>query len=121
MVGGLVATNAFGPRRARYGSIKDMIIGATLILEDGTITRGGGKVVKNVAGFDVPKLICGSLGTLGMVATATFRLHPLPEASETVLVPGRSATTLPALIAAERDAQLEPSSCLAFRRQDPWG
>ena len=119
-VGGLVATNAFGPRRARYGSIKDLIIGATLILEDGTITRGGGKVVKNVAGFDVPKLICGSLGTLGMVATATFRLHPRPEASETVLVPGQSATTLRALIAAARDAQLEPSSCVAFWRQDRW-
>ncbi len=119
-IGGLVATNAFGPRRARYGSIKDLIIGATLILEDGTITRGGGKVVKNVAGFDVPKLICGSLGTLGMVATATFRLHPLPEASETVLVPGQSSATLRALIAAARDAQLEPSSCAAFWRQDRW-
>src|SRR5262249_29524031 len=119
-VGGLVATNAFGPRRARYGSIKDLIIGATLILEDGTLARGGGKVVKNVAGFDLPKLSCGSLGTLGMIATATFRLHPLPEASQTLLVPRQSASGVRALVAAGREAQLEPSSCVAFRRGERW-
>ena len=119
-VGGLVATNAFGPRRARYGSIKDLIIGATLILEDGTLARGGGKVVKNVAGFDLPKLSCGSLGTLGMIGTATFRLHPLPEASESVVVPRQSAEGVRALVAAAREAQLEPTACVAFHRGEHW-
>jgi len=119
-VGGVVATNGFGPRRARYGSAKDLIIGATLILEDGTLARGGGKVVKNVAGFDLPKLSCGSLGTLGMIATATFRLHPLPEASESAVVPRQSAAGVRALVAAAREAQLEPTSCVAFCRGEQW-
>ena len=76
-IGGLVATNAFGPRRTRYGSIRDLIIGISIVRADGTEARGGGKVVKNVAGFDVPKLMVGSLGTLGLIATVNFRLHPL--------------------------------------------
>jgi glycolate oxidase FAD binding subunit len=101
-IGGLVATGAFGPRRARYGAIRDLIIGVTLVRADGVVARGGGKVVKNVAGFDLPKVACGSLGTLGLIAGATFRLHPLPEASATVL-------------AAVRQAQLEPTSAVALR------
>ena len=78
-LGGVVATNAFGPRRTRYGGVRDLIIGVTLIRADGTRARGGGKVVKNVAGFDLPKLMVGSLGSLGLISTVTFRLHPLPE------------------------------------------
>ena len=84
-LGGLVATNAFGPRRTRYGSIRDLIIGVSIVRADGTEARGGGKVVKNVAGFDLPKLMVGSLGTLGFIATITFRLHPRPETERTVL------------------------------------
>ncbi len=87
-LGGVVATGGFGPRRTRYGGVRDLIIGVTLVRADGVAARGGGKVVKNVAGFDLPKLMCGSLGTLGLIASATFRLHPLPEASATVLFPG---------------------------------
>src|SRR5207302_2779779 len=75
-IGGLVATGAFGPRRARYGAVRDLIIGVSLVRADGKIARGGGKVVKNVAGFDLPKVVCGSLGTLGLVGAAIFRLHP---------------------------------------------
>src|SRR5205085_5839803 len=109
-IGGLVATGAFGPRRARYGTIRDLIIGVTLVRADGVVARGGGKVVKNVAGFDLPKDACGSLGTLGMIANATFRLHPLPEASETVRFDGLSPDRVFALVLAAREAQLEPSS-----------
>lgn len=83
-VGGVVATNASGPRRLRYGGVRDQIIGVRIVRPDGVIAKGGGKVVKNVAGFDLPKLFTGSLGTLGVIVTATFRLYPLPAASRTV-------------------------------------
>ena len=112
-IGGLVATAGFGPLRARYGAIRDLIIGVTLVLADGTVARGGGKVVKNVAGFDLPKVACGSLGTLGLVAAAAFRLHPLPEAVHTVMMPGVRPEQVVALIAAARDAQLEPTCAVA--------
>ncbi|HEU4535523.1 MAG TPA: FAD-binding oxidoreductase [Polyangiaceae bacterium] len=117
-VGGLVATGAFGPRRARYGAVRDLIIGVTLVRADGVVARGGGKVVKNVAGFDLPKVACGSLGTLGLIAGATFRLHPLPEASATVLAAGLAPDAIGALLAAVRRAQLEPTSAVALRAGD---
>ena len=117
-IGGLVATGAFGPLRARYGGVRDLIIGVTLVRADGEVARGGGKVVKNVAGFDLPKVACGSLGTLGLVATAAFRLHPLPEATATVLVPGLGAEAIVALLAAARAAQLEPASVVALGTAD---
>jgi glycolate dehydrogenase FAD-binding subunit len=85
-VGGTVAANSSGPRRYRYGTIRDLIIGITVVLHDGTVAKAGGKVVKNVAGYDLSKLFTGSLGTLGIIATANFRLHPRPEASRTVAV-----------------------------------
>lgn len=114
-MGGLVATGAYGPRRARYGAIRDLIIGVTMIRADGVVARGGGKVVKNVAGFDLPKLACGSLGTLGMIATATFRLHPLPEMSATTLFEGLPADGVLPLVNSVRQAQLEPASVVAIR------
>lgn len=113
--GGVVAANAFGPRRTRYGPVRDLVIGVTLVRADGVVARGGGKVVKNVAGFDLPRLLCGSLGTLGLVAEVVFRLHPLPEASATVAVAGRSATDVRALAAALLDARLEPVALAALR------
>jgi glycolate oxidase FAD binding subunit len=85
-IGGIVAANSSGPRRYRYGTIRDLIIGITVILSDGTVAKAGGKVVKNVAGYDLSKLFTGSLGTLGIIATANFRLHPIPEAARTVAV-----------------------------------
>lgn len=117
-IGGIVATSAFGPRRMRYGSVRDIIIGISMIRADGTAARGGGKVVKNVAGFDLPKLMCGSLGTLGMIATATFRLHPLPEASETLRLTGATAGDVRGLVARIKAAQLEPTSLVAVARAD---
>ena len=93
-VGGIVATNATGPRRLRYGSVRDQIIGVRVALADGTIARGGGKVVKNVAGYDLPKLFTGSLGTLGVIVAATFRLYPIPAASRTVVLTGADPAPL---------------------------
>src|SRR5439155_12864265 len=79
------------------------------------VAHGGGKVVKNVAGFDLPKVACGSLGTLGMIANATFRLHPLPESSTTVRFDSLTADRVFALVKSARDAQLEPTSAVAIR------
>jgi glycolate oxidase FAD binding subunit len=113
-LGGLVAAGAFGPRRTRFGAVRDLIIGVTLIRDDGAVARGGGKVVKNVAGFDLPRLLCGSQGTLGLVAEVALRLHPLPEASETVTVDGLDAAGAWALARAAREAQLEPAAVVAL-------
>ncbi|ABC82636.1 FAD-binding oxidoreductase [Anaeromyxobacter dehalogenans] len=114
-VGGIVAANAFGPRRARFGAVRDLVIGMTVVRADGVVARGGGKVVKNVAGFDLPRLFCGSLGTLGLVAEVVFRLHPLPESSATVAVPGLGAPACRALARAVLDARLEPVAVVARR------
>lgn len=84
-VGGLVATALAGPRRLRYGGVRDQILGVQVALADGTIARGGGKVVKNVAGYDLPKLFTGALGTLGIVLSASFRLYPLAADSQTLV------------------------------------
>ena len=78
-VGGIVATNDSGVLRLKYGGLRDLIIGMTIILADGTIARSGGKVVKNVAGYDLHKLMIGSFGTLGIVTEVNFRLHPVEE------------------------------------------
>lgn len=74
-VGGIVATNDSGSLRLRYGGLRDLIIGMTIVLADGAIARTGGKVVKNVAGYDLHKLMTGSFGTLGVIAEVNFRLH----------------------------------------------
>jgi glycolate oxidase FAD binding subunit len=85
-LGGIVATAATGPRRLLYGGPRDLLIGTTFVLADGTVARAGGTVVKNVAGYDLCKLFCGSYGTLAVLAELTFRLHPLPEAGAVVVV-----------------------------------
>ena len=78
-VGGLIAADASGPRRHLYGTVRDLLIGVTVVTADGGVVHGGGKVVKNVAGYDLPKLFIGSFGTLGIVVSATFKLRPVPE------------------------------------------
>lgn len=83
-VGGVVATASSGPRRLLYGTPRDLLIGITVVLADGTVARSGGKVVKNVAGYDLGKLFTGSYGTLGVIAECTFRLHPTPPARRVV-------------------------------------
>src|ERR1700722_546837 len=79
-VGGVVATGTAGPRRFRYGAPRDLLIGITIVRADGVVAHAGGKVVKNVAGYDLGKLFSGSRGTLGLITEATFRLHPRPAA-----------------------------------------
>ncbi|HEX8104419.1 MAG TPA: FAD-binding protein [Solirubrobacteraceae bacterium] len=84
-IGGLVATADSGPRRHRYGPPRDLIIGAEVALSDGTVAKAGGKVIKNVAGYDLAKLMAGAFGTLGVITRVSVRLHPLPEATATAV------------------------------------
>jgi glycolate oxidase FAD binding subunit len=84
-LGGILASNASGPRRHLYGTCRDLLIGLTVVGGDGSIVRGGGKVVKNVAGYDLPKLYIGSYGTLGVLVEATLKLRPLPDADRLVV------------------------------------
>jgi glycolate oxidase FAD binding subunit len=107
-VGGVIATAASGPLRYRYGSPRDLIIGATVVLADGTITRSGGTVVKNVAGYDLGKLYAGSLGTLGVITEVVFRLHPLPEATRWITVPACDAARTADAVAQVRASQHDP-------------
>lgn len=85
-VGGIFSTNDAGPRRLAYGTMRDLVIGATLVTGDGVVAHSGGRVIKNVAGFDLARLYCGAFGTLGLVAEIALRLHPLRHASRTVAV-----------------------------------
>jgi glycolate oxidase FAD binding subunit len=89
-IGGILAANLSGPQRLRYGSARDLVIGLRVVLGDGTIARSGGKVVKNVAGYDLNKLYIGSLGTLGIIVEANFKLIPKPEQEQTLLVSFKS-------------------------------
>jgi glycolate oxidase FAD binding subunit len=108
-LGGVVATAASGPLRTRFGTPRDLVIGASFVLSDGTVGRSGGKVVKNVAGFDVAKLLVGSLGTLAVITEIAVRLHPLPAASRTVVLESRSVDTLCAFAQAVGRLQVTPS------------
>ena len=83
-IGGVIAANSSGPLRLRHGTVRDMLLGVTVVNADGAITKGGGKVVKNVTGYDMCKLYTGSLGTLGVVVEASFKLAPLPAQERTV-------------------------------------
>ena len=80
-IGGMLATGTSGPRRLRYGTPRDLVIGITVVRPGGTVAKSGGKVVKNVAGYDLGKLYAGSYGTLGLITEAVFRLHPVPAAA----------------------------------------
>ena len=77
-IGGVMATNDSGPLRHRYGGVRDLVVGVTVVLSDGAIAKSGGKVIKNVAGYDLAKLFTGSFGTLGLIAAVAVRLHPAP-------------------------------------------
>jgi glycolate oxidase FAD binding subunit len=97
-IGACLAANLSGPLRHRFGAPRDLVLGVTLVLADGTIANAGGKVVKNVAGYDLGKLVCGSRGTLALIGRVSLRLHPLPAASELLNVstddPAGSVRTL---------------------------
>jgi glycolate oxidase FAD binding subunit len=108
-IGGILATNDSGPLRVRFGSLRDLIIGVTLALADGTLAKSGGKVVKNVAGYDLPKLATGSLGTLGIITQAIFRLHPVPRESRSLTFSTPDNAAMNALVLAILDSKLVPT------------
>jgi glycolate oxidase FAD binding subunit len=108
-LGGLVATAASGPLRARYGTLRDLLLGVRFVQPDGVVTWGGARVVKSVTGYDVPKLMVGSLGTLGVICELTLRLHPRPEAEATRLATFDSVEAAAAFVARLLDSSLEPN------------
>jgi glycolate oxidase FAD binding subunit len=109
-IGGVLSTNDSGALRLGYGSLRDLIIGVTLVLADGTVAKSGGKVVKNVAGYDLPKLATGALGTLGVITRAVFRLHPLPRNTRTLAITTADATESERVVLAILGAQLTPAA-----------
>jgi glycolate oxidase FAD binding subunit len=109
-IGGVVATADSGPLRHRYGSVRDLVVGMTIALSDGTVAKSGGKVIKNVAGYDLAKLFAGAYGTLGAILRVAVRLHPLAPRTATAV--GRSAdpAALAAAVADLTHARLELQS-----------
>jgi glycolate oxidase FAD binding subunit len=105
-IGGLLSTNDSGTLRIRYGGLRDLIIGVTMALPDGTLASSGGKVVKNVAGYDLPKLVTGALGTVGVISRAVFRLHPLPHNVRSLTFITRDAADATRLVLAVQDSKL---------------
>ena len=109
-IGGVLATGVAGPRRLRYGTPRDLVIGVTVVRADGRVARSGGKVVKNVAGYDLGKLFAGSFGTLGLIAEATFRLHPVPAATGYVTLECGTAAETARAVAAAVESDLQASA-----------
>jgi glycolate oxidase FAD binding subunit len=110
-IGGLLATNDSGPLRHRYGTPRDLVIGVQLATADGTLAKAGGQVVKNVAGYDLGRLVAGSFGSLAAIVSATFKLSPLPKASKTLVVSVADDARLGEIVRQMMASQLEP---LAF-------
>ena len=106
-IGGVIATADSGPLRHRYGAPRDLVLGVTVALSDGTIARAGGKVIKNVAGYDLGKLFTGSFGTLGLILSVCLRLHPRPTVTTTVIGASADPQTLSAAARALAAAPLE--------------
>src|ERR1700733_4511171 len=119
-VGGVVASGLAGPRRLRYGTPRDLLIGITIVRADGTVAKSGGKVVKNVAGYDLGKLFAGSAGTLGLITEATFRLHPLPSARAYVTAEYVAVAVACDAVAAAANSPLV-SSAVELTRPQPGG
>jgi glycolate oxidase FAD binding subunit len=117
-VGGVVASGLAGPRRLRYGTPRDLLIGITFVRADGTVAKSGGKVVKNVAGYDLGKLLAGSAGTLGLITEATFRLHPLPAARAYVTAEYVAVSVACDAVAAAANSPLV-SSAVELGRPEP--
>lgn len=109
-VGGMVATGLSGPTRLAHGAVRDLIIGMTVVRADGVVARTGGRVVKNVAGYDLGKLHAGALGTLGVITSVTFRLHPLPEARRVVTATANAHSTVERWLRGIRRSQVVPAA-----------
>jgi glycolate oxidase FAD binding subunit len=108
-IGGIVASNDAGPSRHRHGTPRDLLIGVTLALTDGRLVKAGGHVVKNVAGYDLGKLVSGSFGTLAAIVDATFKLLPLPQASATLALDYDDGETMARHAMQVATSQLEPA------------
>src|SRR6266403_2614283 len=113
-LGGITATNASGPLRARFGGLRDLLLGVRFVQADGVVTWGGSKVVKSVSGYDVPKLMVGALGTLGVLAELTLRLHPLPDTERSWLVTLERAQAAQDFVARLIDSPLQPNRVELF-------
>jgi len=113
-VGGILSSNDTGALRLRFGGLRDLIIGVTLALPDGTLASSGGKVVKNVAGYDLPKLATGALGTLGVITRAIFRLHPLPKSAKSFCFLAKTTEEMQDLVLAIQDSKLAHTSFQAL-------
>jgi glycolate oxidase FAD binding subunit len=109
-IGAAIAGDHFGPRAHRYGRPRDLVLGVTVVLADGTVANAGGKVVKNVAGYDLAKLYCGSEGRLGLIVRASLRLHPRPKASRTLVIPVSTPDDAQALVRRLTHSTLTPSA-----------
>jgi len=107
-VGALIATDACGPLRLSHGKVRDLLIGITGVLADGTLAHGGGRVVKNVAGYDLMKLFTGSFGTLGIIAEATFKLRPVAEHESVFVLPASGTEAAVVLALNVPSAQVAP-------------
>jgi glycolate oxidase FAD binding subunit len=107
-IGGLIATNDSGPQRHRFGTPRDLVIGIRLATTDGQLASAGGRVVKNVAGYDLAKIASGSFGSLAAIVSATFKLSPLPEASATIVLDRLGVAELSAVAGVMAASQLEP-------------
>jgi glycolate oxidase FAD binding subunit len=117
-VGGVIAANSNGLWRSRYGAIRDLLIGTQIALADGTVVRAGGRVVKNVAGYDLNKLVVGSLGTLGVIVEATFKVLPIPTAGDGVVATfSRAADAFEAAAEIAR-GPARPEACAVTRDED---
>lgn len=109
-IGGLLASNASGPKRLRYGTARDLVIGLQVVQASGEIARSGGRVVKNVAGYDLNKLYIGSLGTLGVIVEANFKLQPLPTNERTLLLTFSNSQDIVQTVIAIQNSLLAPSA-----------
>ena len=109
-IGGVIATNDSGPRRHRHGAPRDLIIGVTVARSDGQLAKAGGIVVKNVAGYDLSRLLTGSFGCLGVIVGATFKLAPIAAASRTVRIDLDSSDAMASAIATLSSAPLTPTA-----------
>jgi glycolate oxidase FAD binding subunit len=119
-LGGIMATADSGPLRHRFGGVRDLVVGVSVVLSDGTIAKAGGKVIKNVAGYDLAKLFAGSFGTLGLIATISVRLHPLPARTATVTGAADDPERLAAAVIALARRPLE-ADCLDLAWEDGAG
>lgn len=124
-IGGVVAANANGPLRAGYGRPRDLVLGARMAYSDGTVAKSGGRLVKNVTGFDLHRLFCGSLGSLGVLCEIALRLRPLPEREASVVAYCDDTERVDAVLGALRGADEGVACCVVDREtaqvlQTPW-